>query len=77
MLTFRYQAIDSGGVRSQGEIDAEDRDSAIALLAERGLMVAKISEKTAQALSLGFGRSKLGLNELERFTSELALLGFH
>ena len=74
MLTFRYQAIDSGGVRSQGEIDAEDRDSAIAQLAERGLMVAKISEKTAQALSLGFGRSKLGLNELERFTSELALL---
>ena len=74
MLTFRYQAIDSGGVRSQGEIDAEDRDSAIAQLAERGLMVAKISEKTAQALSLGFGRSKLGLNELERFTSELGLL---
>ena len=47
MLTFRYQAIDSGGVRSQGEIDAADRDSAIALLAERGLMCKDFREDRA------------------------------
>lgn len=74
MVTFLYQAIDSGGARTSGEIEADDRVTAISQLADRGLMVAKISEQSTQIQSVNFFRVKLGLAELERFTSELALL---
>ena len=37
MTTFRYQAIESGGTSVKGVIEAEDRQSALHLLSDRGL----------------------------------------
>lgn len=74
MATFQYQAVDVGGVRSDGEIVADSETIAISELALRGLMVAKISEQSGLKISSGMFKGKLGLAELERFTTELGLL---
>jgi type II secretory pathway component PulF len=74
MPNFKYQAVDAGGVRSAGELFAETKEAAISELALRGLLVAKIGERRDASPLLNRSASRVGLVELERFTSELALL---
>lgn len=74
MPHFQYHAVDMGGLRRQGEVSANSRDEAIARLSEDGLFVSKISETNANPSSSLFAARKIGLAELERFTSELSLL---
>jgi type II secretory pathway component PulF len=74
MPNFKYQAVDAGGVRSAGELSAETKEAAISELAVRGLLVAKIGERRDASPLLNRSASRVGLVELERFTSELALL---
>lgn len=74
MQTFLYTAVDADGIRTAGEVDSETQAKAISTLAERGLMVAKIRPQSSVSTNLMPVSSKLGLAQLERFTSELGLL---
>ena len=74
MARYQYQGVDSGGLRTRGEINADSEGIAISELAARGLMVAKISKQVDVTPRMGFMGDKLGLSELQRFTAELALL---
>lgn len=86
MNSFRYQAIEAGGASVNGVIEAEDRKSALRLLAERGLFpsnleMAAASSTTAvplasaQTVEPGFGR-RVRRKDITAFTREMsALLG--
>jgi type II secretory pathway component PulF len=74
MRTFVYTAVDVDGIRSAGEVSSETQASAISILAERGLMVAKIRPQSTGAINFTAVTGKLGAAQLERFTSELGLL---
>lgn len=73
-MEFEYKAIDSQGTRHQGAISANNKAEAYAKLFEQGLNALSISE-IAKENSIGslFGQ-KVTLDQLEFFTSELALL---
>ena len=46
-MLFKYKAIDDGGIKKEGEIDAPNRDMAISGLQRRGLVVISIKEENA------------------------------
>jgi len=74
MPTFIYTAIDSGGVKSSGDITADSKSSGINELSARGLMVITIKEKATEIGLHNLSRSTVGVGELERFTAELGVL---
>ena len=74
MTKFQYEDIDASGVRHRGEIESEQQSSAVSQLALRGLMVSKIAQNASFAGSLRLTEGKLGSSQLERFTSEVAML---
>lgn len=74
MQTFLYTAVDDLGVRTSGEVTAITKSAAVSDLASRGLMVAKINERSDGFSPFASSNRKLGLAELERFTAELGLL---
>lgn len=74
MTKYQYEAIDASGVRHQGEIESERQSSAVSELALQGLMVSKMAPSTSFAGSLRLTEGKLGSSQLERFTSEVAML---
>jgi len=45
MPSYTYQAINERGATIKGDIDAESRDSALTMLADRGYIPSKVSEK--------------------------------
>lgn len=74
MPTFTYSAIDSGGIKSSGEIDADSRAGGVSELSSRGLMVITIKEKASEIPLRNLSRGGVGVGELERFTAELGVL---
>lgn len=82
MGAFRYDALEAGGKPVSGVIEADDRRSALALLAGRGLFAREIepcADKTrspvegTQRLALSFG-SGVPRKKVTAFTRELAAL---
>lgn len=74
MPTFIYSAIDSGGVKSAGDITADSKSIGINELSARGLMVITIKEKATEISFGNLSRRAVGVGELERFTAELGVL---
>jgi len=75
MPLFQYQAVDTVGGRKRGEVNAANEEEAILRLSHDGLLVAKISLSRQSEPSLTvLSSKKLGLAELDRFTTELSLL---
>ena len=75
MKTFSYKAYDSQAVRTDGEIEANDIQSARLALSRKGLMIASLQEKKGAELRTKlFSRTSISSDELEFFTSELSLL---
>ena len=75
MKTFSYKAYDSQAVRIDGEIEANDLQSARLALSRKGLMIASLQEKKGAELGTKlFSRTSISSDELEFFTSELSLL---
>jgi type II secretory pathway component PulF len=68
MSQFSYKAVDRGGGHVKGTIEAVDRRSAVAVLAEKGHFVTDLLEKesTAGVISQAHGEEKVSL-DLSRF----------
>ena len=54
MKTFSYKAYDSQAVRIDGEIEANDLQSARLALSRKGLMIASLQEKRVLSLELSY-----------------------
>jgi general secretion pathway protein F len=74
MIPFRYRALDGQGAAHQGLLDATDRDTAIAMLQKRGLMVLQIDASGMAGLGQALGRGTLNGAALMSFTQQLATL---
>lgn len=73
---FQYQATDSEGKTSNGTIEANDRDQAMALLARRDLVVSDLREVHEKSKKGSRPVGHVGVQELASFSYELsALLG--
>lgn len=83
MPTFRYTARNMAGEKSEGEIDANDRRSALVQLERTGLIPVSVEERKAAMLKskvstkghfkLWHGRaSRMGMRDVLLFTSELS-----
>jgi type IV pilus assembly protein PilC len=74
-LTFHYTALDSGGARRSGVVEADSQEAAIAQLDSQGRFVLEISEAKAKveptALTMG-GRRAPSKQDLALFTRRLA-----
>jgi len=73
-MEFEYQAIDQQGERHKGSIEAIDKRAAQQKLVADGLQPIELSELSNQADWKDIFSRGVGLNELEFFTSQLALL---
>lgn len=72
-MEFEYKAVDSRGGRHQGNIEAADKLSAQSKLIADGLHPLKVQQVSQNNLQAFFSQ-KVTLDQLEFFTSELALL---
>jgi len=87
MTSFRYEALDVGGVTATGVVEAEDRKSALRVLGERGLFASDlqvctdaadtrplaVEPKAAPGWSLRIG-SAIKRKEVTAFTREMSAL---
>lgn len=73
-MEFEYKAVDSQGSRHQGSIEAVDKLSAQSKLIADGLHPLQIQEIRNNDSLHAFFSQKVTLDQLEFFTSELALL---
>lgn len=77
MPTFTYVARDKKGAKQQGSLNAENRQAAMQMLQDRGLLADKLSEK-AGLLSFGGGTGKLNKRvktaDLLIFTRQLSTI---
>jgi type IV pilus assembly protein PilC len=79
MKKFSYSVKDKGGRTLKGEIEAQDKQQALASLREKGMLVVRL-EETAQrkAFSLKSGKSKksakVPMDELVLFTRQMATM---
>ena len=75
-LTFRYTALDTGGVRRSGIVEAESKDAAVSQLDAQGRLVLEIEETKAageNAAAMGMGsRRAPSKQDLALFTRRLA-----
>ena len=74
MAPFKYRALDGQGAEHTGLIDAADRDTAIATLQKRGLMILQIDSSSLGGLRQALGRAELSGATLMSFTQQLATL---
>ncbi|QYK00287.1 type II secretion system F family protein [Shewanella psychrotolerans] len=74
MALFEYKAYDSTGAAVNSELTSNTLENAKKLLADEGLHLVSIKEKSTQASLTLFRSEKLSLDELEFITSELSLL---
>ena len=56
MTNYSYVALDVSGVRRSGQIEANDRDAAIAAIKTQGRFVVEITEQKQKAQTPAFGR---------------------
>ena len=73
-MDFEYKAIDNQGERHHGSIEAQDKLSAQAKLMGEGLQPIELNELSDDKSWRRLFARNVGLNELEFFTSQLALL---
>lgn len=73
-MDFEYKAIDQQGERHHGSIEAIDKLSAQKKLIDDGLQPIELNELSDDKSWRRFFTRPVGLNELEFFTSQLALL---
>ena len=74
MPIYRYRAYDQAGAKLEGQIEANDQQSAVIALKGRGLLASDVDEiKQANQRSL-FASNKVTMADTEFFTSELSLL---
>jgi general secretion pathway protein F len=89
MGAFRYQAIEASGGPVTGVIEADDRRTALSMLAGRGLFpselepcaagdkpagAARNGESSREAVKLSFGGSRIRRKQVTAFTREIAAL---
>ncbi|WP_394146915.1 type II secretion system F family protein [Shewanella atlantica] len=74
MALFEYKAYDNSGAAVNSELTSNTLEGAKQLLADEGLHLVSIKEKSTQASLTLFRSEKLSLDELEFITSELSLL---
>ncbi|MDA9592787.1 type II secretion system F family protein [Porticoccaceae bacterium] len=75
MPRFIYHAYDAGGGKLQGEIEAQDVNTAKHQIAEQQLMLVEIKEDGAMTNGVDiFKRNKVTNQEIEYLTAELSLL---
>ena len=74
MIEFEYKAIDSHGARHQGTIEAKTKAQALDKLEKQGLHPLSIVAISTATGFANFFNEKITLDQLEFFTSELALL---
>ncbi len=79
MTNYSYVALDVSGARKSGQIEAKDRDTAIATIKTEGRFVVEISEEKSKAQTSTFGQSrkvsKAELALMSRRMSDLAAAG--
>ena len=73
-MDFEYKAIDQQGERHIGSIEAVDKLTAQKKLLTDGLQPIELTELSTNAGWRSLFSGTVGLNELEFFTSQLALL---
>ncbi len=74
MALFTYKAYDQSGAKVDGQLEANDKASAIAELKQLALLPTEVKDFTeAQKSVFGFS-SKVSLSDLEFLTAELSLL---
>ncbi|CAH9056822.1 Type II secretion system protein F [Pseudoalteromonas sp. CIP111854] len=73
MDLFDYKAFDSSGAKSDGQIEAKDKQHALTQLKQQGLLITEIKAFQSQKSILQFS-SKVSLADLEFLTAELSLL---
>lgn len=74
MTLFIYKAYDNSGGKVDGQLEAEDKKSALLKLKQQGLLPTEIQDFSEDEKSLFTFESKISLNDLEFLTSELSLL---
>src|SRR5210317_1145915 len=80
MPSFKYSARNRAGEKLEGEVEANDRRSAMVELERQGLMPVSVEERTAaivaekkQRFTLWHGRkNRMGMRDVLLFTSELS-----
>ncbi len=73
MTTFQYVAVDSTGVRKSGQVEANDRAAAVAMLSRDGRTVVEISEKSGAILDKPSpGSKRVSKSEVALFARRLA-----
>jgi type IV pilus assembly protein PilC len=74
MPSYTYQAINERGATIKGDIDAESRDSALTMLADRGYIPSKVTEKGAGFIvgqwSRGRLKNRLKATDIIMFTKQ-------
>lgn len=73
-MDFDYLAIDQQGARHKGNIEARNKANAAEKLIEEGLHAIELTELTTKKTWKDYFTSTVSLDELEFFTSQLALL---
>ena len=73
-MNFEYLAIDEQGARHKGSIDAENKAAANLKLIDDGFHPIELTELSSVKSWRDYLSKKISLNELEFFTSQLALL---
>lgn len=73
MTTFQYVAVDSTGARKSGQVEANDRAAAVAMLSRDGRTVVEISEKSGAILDKPIpGSKRVSKSEVALFARRLA-----
>src|SRR3569832_1494166 len=72
MTTFAYVALDSGGKRATGYVDANDRETAIANLTTQGRMVLEIREEERKSQEKQAASGRISRNDVALFTRRMA-----
>lgn len=74
MALYSYKAYDSSGAKVDGQIESNDKASALLELKQQGLLITEVKDLSEAGRSLlGFTR-KISLADLEFLTAELSLL---
>ena len=74
MAIFVYKAYDSSGAKMDGQLEAVDKTSALALLKKQGLMPSELKVFNENKGNVFGFKKKISLSDLEFLTSELSLL---
>ena len=74
MAIFLYKAYDNSGAKEDGQIEANDKTTALAELKKQGLLASEIKELKASGNSVFSLNQKVSLSDLEFLTAELSLL---